>query len=511
MTHTRHPITLLCIFASITLIALTGCDTTLAPKAGPPNVVFILADDMGWGELGCYGQEKIRTPHIDTLATQGMRFTQNYSGAPVCAPCRDVLLTGRHLGHSDIRGNRPAQNEAGKTIEGQWPIEAEVVTMAEVFQQAGYATGAMGKWGLGAMGSSGDPLSQGFDHFYGYNCQRVAHSFYPPHIWNDSEAITINSNPVPGHAQQPEGEVKMEDWFDEQYASELVLKDALEFIDNNKDAPFFLYLPFIEPHVSMHPPRELVESYPAEWDTRPYRGESGYIPHPRPRAGYAAMITDLDNHVGAVMAKLKEHGLADNTIVIFTSDNGTTYPTNRDPDFGIGGVDAKFFNSTRNLRGYKGSVHEGGLRTPLIVRWPGRIAENTVSDLATYFPDQFATLCDAVALTVPETVDGISILPTLTGKGEQTPRNPMVWIYPEYGGQVALRLGDWKLVRKNLKNAKKTGPWELYNITEDIEEANNVAAQHPEIVAQGIEVLRQEIDSNPTWPMTVPGVNSQSL
>jgi arylsulfatase A-like enzyme len=472
-------------------------------RSAPPNIVLIMADDLGWGELGSYGQKLIRTPNIDRLAVQGMRFTQNYSGAPVCAPSRNVLMTGKHLGHTTIRGNLPAQDENGNRVEGQHPIPAEALTIAEVLQASGYVTGAMGKWGLGPVGSTGDPNAQGFDHFYGYNCQRVAHSYFPPHLWDDADRVVINSNPIPGSARQPEGEVTMEDWFDENYASDLILEDALAFIEEHQQEPFFLYLPFIEPHVAMHPPAELVESYPEDWDDRPYRGQAGYLPHPRPRAGYAAMITDLDEHVGAVLAALDEFGLADNTLVIFTSDNGTTHENRNDPVFGVGGVDAAFFNSTNGLRAFKGSVYEGGLRVPLIVRWPGHIEPGTVTAQPTYFPDLFATLCEVIDREIPNTVDGISILPTLTGLGEQAPRNSMVWIFPEYGGQVAVRFGDWKLVRQGLNRRNQPpGPWELYNITEDIGEQDDIANTHPDLVQQGIAILRQQMDDNPLFPVS---------
>lgn len=489
----------------------SGCIAPPAPNHQPPtkpNVVFIMADDLGWGELGCYGQQKIRTPHIDTLASAGMRFTQSYSGAPVCAPSRNVLMTGKHLGHVTIRGNLPAKDEKGKRTEGQHPIPAAALTMAEMFRDAGYKTGAMGKWGLGPVGSSGDPNAQGFDHFFGYNCQRVAHSYFPPHLWSNENKVVINSNPIPGHKKMPTGEITMNQWFDETYASKLVLKEALSFIRKNADHPFFLYLPFIEPHVAMHPPKDIVESYPEEWDNRAYRGQCGYLPHPRPRAGYAAMITDLDRHVGAVLATLDELGLTKDTLVIFTSDNGTTHGSKGDPVFGIGGVDSAFFNSTKNLRGFKGSVYEGGLRVPMIARWPGRITPGTVTNQPTYFPDQFATLCEAVGVETPSGLDGISILPTLLGEGTQETRNPMVWVYPEYGGQVAVRFDEWKLVRQKLRRKnQKPGPWELYNIDADISETTNVAAKHPELVKRGIEILRGQMADNSLFPLTVPGVN----
>lgn len=472
----------------------TGAESTQRP-----NIVFILADDLGWGELGCYGQEKIRTPHIDRLASEGMQFTQHYSGAPVCAPSRCVLMTGLHSGHAEIRGNK----QAGKG-EGQWPISDGAITIAEVLKQAGYTTGAFGKWGLGPAGSTGDPNKQGFDYFFGYNCQAVAHSFFPPHLWRNREKVVINQKPIPGHAKQPDGEVKWEDWQGENYASDLIRAEAVKFIERHAEQPFFLYLPFTEPHVAMHPPKRLVDSYPASWDERPYRGQSGYLPHPRPRAGYAAMITHLDEHVGLILETLKKKKLDDNTIVIFTSDNGTTHRS-KDPVFGIGGVDADFFNSTRGLRAFKGSVYEGGLRVPLIVRWPGLVKPGSTSDFPSYFPDHFATLCEALKLIIPGHRDGVSLLPVLTSQGKPE-RNPMVWIFPEYGGQVAVRLGDFKIVRQHLARPS-LGDWEVYNIAKDPGEANDLAGTRADLVAQALAILARQMMENPMFPVKVPGVN----
>lgn len=496
------------IFLSVACASLACQGSPERPEAGaqrPPNVVLILADDLGWGELGSYGQELIRTPHLDQLASEGMRFTQCYAGAPVCAPSRNVLLTGKHLGHVTIRGNKPAQNTAGERVEGQHPIPASALTIAEVFREAGYATGAMGKWGLGPVGSSGAPNAQGFDRFFGYNCQRVAHSYYPPHLWRDELKIELNAEPIGAYARQPEGQVELQPWLGENYAPAQILDEALSFIHEHRDEPFFLYLPFVEPHVAMQPPIELVESYPESWDPEPYRGQFGYLPHPRPRAGYAAMITDLDRHVGAVLKTLEELGLAENTLVIFTSDNGTTHGGSSASNLGVGGVDSGFFNSTAGLRGFKGSVYEGGLRVPLIVRWPGRVAAGSSSQQPTYFPDWFPTLCAAMDFEVPAGLDGISILPTLTGEGQQAARNPMVWVFPEYGGQVAVRFDDWKLVRRDLlRKNQLAGPWELYHIPRDPAEASNLAAEHPELVAQGEAILRQETAENPLFPVPLP-------
>jgi len=472
------------------------------------NVVFILADDLGWGELGCYGQKKIPTPNVDRLASQGMRFTRHYSGAPVCAPSRCVLMTGKHLGHAEVRGNQQARVNFPEFTEGQHPLSEQAVTIAQLFQKADYATGAMGKWGLGPVGSTGDPNRKGFDLFFGYNCQAVAHSYFPPHLWRNADKIAINTKPVPGHAKQPEGEVKLDNWIGKTYAPTLMIAEAEAFIAANAARPFFLYLPFIEPHVAMHPPRESVEKFPAEWDREVYRGGNGYLPHPRPRAGYAAMINDLDGYVGRVLAALDRSGVAERTLVIFTSDNGTTHEGRGEPQFHIGGADPKFFNSTAGLRGYKGSVYEGGIRVPMIARLPGRIAAGTVNDTPGYFADWFPTLCDAAGLERPAGLDGESLWPVLTGQRKSLAvRKPMLWVFPEYQGQVAVRLGEFKLVRQGLKT-KTPGPWEIYDLSTDPAEAHDLAALHAQLIRQAEEILRREVRENKTFPLIIPGVNS---
>lgn len=484
------------------LILLSTLGTTLAP-AGPdkpllPNIVFILADDLGYGEVGAYGQKKIKTPHLDQLAKEGLRFTRHYTGAPVCAPARCVLLTGKHLGHAEIRNNGDAGN--GRKFPGQWPITAEAVTIAEVLQEAGYATGGFGKWGLGPTDTSGSPLKQGFDRFYGYNCQRNAHSYYPPFLDDDEGREVINQNPIPGHQRKQKGEVKADDYRADTYAPDRILEEALEFLDTHKDKPFFLYCPFVEPHVAMQPPQEWVDRYPLDWDkdNGVYRGLGGYLPHPRPRAGYAAMISDLDEHVGAVLKRLEDHRLTENTIVIFTSDNGTTHRS-RDPKFGIGGVDAAFFNSTAGLRGFKGSVYEGGIRVPTIVRWPKHTAPGSLTDTPSYFPDWFPTLCQIAKATPPEGLDGSNLLPLLHRQGNLpafSRTKPMIWEFHGYGGQIAVMDGKWKAVRQKVKN-KTPGAWELYDLQADPAEANDLAAKHPAVVTRLEEAYRKDRSPSP--------------
>lgn len=478
------------------------------PAAKKRNIVLIVADDLGWGELGCYGQKKIPTPHIDRLAAEGMRFTQFYSGAPVCAPSRCVLMTGKHLGHAEIRSNLQAKRHFPQFDEGQYPLSESAVTFAQLLQKAGYATGAMGKWGLGPVGSTGDPNRKGFDLFFGYNCQGVAHSFYPAYLWRNDAKVPLNRRPIPGHARQPDGEVKLEDWIGPQYAPRHMIAEAEKFIADHAAEPFFLYLPFTEPHMAMHPPRESVEKFPREWDSEVYRGLNGYLPHPRPRAGYAAMINDLDGYVGRVMAALEKAGLAEQTLVMFTSDNGTTHEGRGDPRFGVGGVDAKFFNSTAGLRGYKGSVYEGGIRVPLVARLPGRIAAGAVNHTPGYFADIFPTVCEAAGIAVPDGLDGQSLWPVLTGRrAAPESRKPMIWVFPEYGGQVAVRLGDFKLVRQRLKQPKP-GPWEVYNLADDPGEKHDLAAQSAELIAAAEDILRREVADNPIFPLPIPGITT---
>ncbi len=476
------------------IVTLLSTATLVAADSRKPNIVFILADDLGYGELGCYGQEKIKTPNLDRLASEGIKFTHHYTGAPVCAPARCVLLTGRHLGHAEIRSNGDSKN--GREFPGQWPITGEAITIAEVLKEGGYISGGFGKWGLGPTDTSGSPIKQGFNRFFGYNCQRNAHSFFPPFLDDNEGEETINENPIPGHQRKPQGEVKADDYRAETYAPDRILEEALEFLDGNKDQPFFLYLPFVEPHVAMHPPQEWIDRYPKEWDEEkgPYRGQNGYLPHPRPRAGYAAMISDLDEHVGSILARLKKHGLDDNTIVVFTSDNGTTHP-GRDPKFHIGGVDAPFFNSTAGLRGWKGSVNEGGIRVPAIVRWPGKIEAGSTTSAPSYFPDWFPTLCQAAGVDAPAKLDGSDLTPALTGKSFERSK-PMIWEFHGYGGQLAVIDFPWKAVRQKAKS-KKPGAWELYNLKKDPAEAIDLAKKFPKILFRLETAFKEDRSSNP--------------
>ncbi|MFM7182956.1 MAG: arylsulfatase [Verrucomicrobiales bacterium] len=488
------------------LFLLLGLAATVpASAAKPPNIVFILADDLGYGELGCYGQTKIPTPHLDRMAAEGARFTRHYSGAPVCAPARCTLLTGQHTGHAEIRGNRQANIDFSAFDEGQYPISDGAITIAEVMKKAGYQTAAIGKWGLGPVGSTGDPNRQGFDLFFGYNCQAVAHSFYPAHLWRNSEKVALNTPAIPGHAKQPKGEVRAEKWIGKQYAPDLMIGEAESFIARHGKEPFFLYLAFIEPHVAMHPPLDRLDGFPKEWDKTPYRGECGYLPHPRPRAAYAAMIADLDRHVGRVRVALEKQGILDDTLIVFTSDNGTTHEGKDGTNFNIGGCDAAFFNSTAGLRGYKGSVYEGGLRVPCIARWPGRIPAGSLVDVPSYFPDWFPTLAAAaVGVESPPDLDGVNLLPLLEGKVASLASRPLLWVYPEYGGQVAMLRDNMKVLRRGLRG-KKPGPWEVYDLAKDSGEKNNLAETMPDLIRTAEDTLNAQMKENRLFPLALPG------
>lgn len=469
--------------------------STIVSAADRPNVVFILADDLGYRELGSFGQQLIRTPHLDQLAKQGMRLTQHYCGNAVCAPSRCVLMTGKHPGHAYVRSNRSTPPE------GQQPIPDSEVTLAELMKQQGYVTGAFGKWGLGGPESSGRPLNQGVDRFFGYNCQAHAHSYYPSYLWdNDQHILLKNEPPVPGHASLAEGADKSDprsyDVFKGQdYAPDRINAAVLDFVRTNRDRPFFLYYPTVIPHVALHVPDEELKPYlDLGWKDPPFTREKGYgyTPHYTPRAAYAAMISRLDRYVGNLLNLLDELELADNTLVVFSSDNGTTHLDQE--------VDFEFFKSVGELRGLKGSLYEGGVRVPTLVRWPGKVDAGSESDFISGFEDWMPTLVNAVGgeEALPSEIDGISLLPTLTGKS-QPERSYLYREFPSYGGQQTIRVGDWKAVRQNM--AKGNLDIELYNIAQDIGEQHDVAADHPELVNKLAKMMSEVRTPSTVFPL----------
>ncbi len=460
-------------FPSLCVRALAG-----ASAKRRPNVVFILADDLGYADVGCYGQKKIRTPNINRLAAEGMRFTQHYSGNPVCAPSRCALMTGYHTGHAQVRNNKQVGGEEGwklgSTIGGQWPLAEDTFTVGHLFQRAGYVTGAFGKWGLGRVGTSGDPQKQGFDHFFGYICQRQAHTFYPNHLWRDGEIFWIEQN---------------KDGAERVYSHDLITEEALKFIRTNKDKPFFLYVPFTIPHVALQVPEDSLAEYKGRWSDPPYDGKKGgYVPHPHPRACYAAMITRMDRDVGRIMALLKGLGLDENTLVMFSSDNGPTY---------AGGVDAEFFESAGPLHGLKGSVWEGGIRVPFIARWPSRIEAGSESDHVSAFWDFLPTCAELLGEPAPAGLDGISMLPALTGRSDRQKKHDH--LYWELNGRQGVRMGDWKAVR--LKPDQKV---QLFNLKTDLGEQNDVADEHPDILARIERILAEGRTESEIFPLQRP-------
>jgi len=483
-------------------LGLFSCNKEQTKKENQkPNVIYILADDLGYGELGVYGQEKIQTPNIDALANNGMLFTQHYSGAPVCAPSRYMLLTGKHAGHARIRGNDEWAERGDvwnfekavtdPNLEGQRPILNTTETIGKVMQKAGYKTAVVGKWGLGAPLTEGIPNKSGFDFFYGYNCQRQAHQLYPKHLWKNEEKIILENDLIAPNTKLDKGadpnlldSYKKYDQID--YAPALMQTEVLNFIEENKEQPFFMYYASPLPHLPLQVPHKYVDKYVKIFgEEEPYIGNRGYFPNRYPNAAYAGMITYLDDQVGEIVSKLKELNLYENTIIIFTSDNGPSY---------TGGMDPEYFESAKpfpsNYGRTKGFTYEGGVRVPMIASWPGKIKEGSTTDHISAFWDVMPTLGELVNAEVPEDIDGLSFLPTLLDKENQSEHEFLYWEFPSYQGQQAVRMGDWKGVRKNI--FKGNMDIELYNLRSDITESIDVANEHPEIVAKIEAIMKRE-------------------
>ncbi len=439
-----------------------------------PNIVYILADDLGYGDLSCYGQKLFSTPNIDKLASSGIKFTQHYSGSTVCAPSRSSLMTGQHTGHTFIRGNKTWEPE------GQYPLEKEAVTIAEILKNEGYTTGAFGKWGLGFIGTEGDPNNQGFDEFFGYNCQGLAHNYYPYYLWHNSEKIMLEEN---------------EGFKKGIYAPDIIHEQALKFLESNKDKPFFLYYPSVIPHAELFAPEEYMKQYRGKFEPEKiYKGidegekyrKGPYGSQTESHAAFAAMINVLDDQVGEIIAKLKELELYENTLIMFSSDNGPHLEGGADPDY---------FNSNGMLKGYKRDLYEGGIRAPMIAVWNGKIKPGQQTNHISAFWDVLPTIAQITDAELPGNVDGISFLPTLLGNEGQNEHEYLYWEFYERGGRRAIRKGDWKLINYNLFDSAKTTV-ELYNLNEDIGEENNLAGQNPQIVNELTELMNSaHVDS----------------
>ncbi len=479
-----------------TIIIISSCTS----KKRKPNIIYILADDLGYGDVGAYGQNKIETPNIDALAENGIKFTQHYAGAPVSAPSRCVLLTGRNMGHSYIRGN-DEWDERGDiwnfekvvnepSLEGQRPLADSIKTVGNILQSEGYTTGIVGKWGLGAPETNSTPNDKGFDFFYGFNCQRQAHTYYPKHLWKNKEKVILDNKLVPPYTKlskeaDPYKEESYAQYNLTDYAPTLMHREALNFIKENKEKPFFLLYASPIPHVPLQAPKKWVDYYVNKFgNEEPYLGNKGYFPCRYPKATYAAMISYLDEQVGEIVKLLKEEGIYENTIIMFTSDNGPAFS---------GGVDSEFFNSGglfNNGFGWgKGFLREGGVRIPMIVSWQGHVKQGTTTNHISGFWDVLPTFCDILGIETPTETDGTSFLPTLLGEKQKQPEY-IYYEFPEYDGQQSVRIGDMKAFRQNMQ--KGNLELKLYNLKDDITEEKDIAEDNPELIQKIEKIMKEE-------------------
>ena len=471
------------------LFVITACnnkkqivDENKTATRSNPNIIYILADDLGYGDLSITGQDKFDTPNIDKLAAQGMIFTQHYSGATVCAPSRSALLTGMHTGHTVVRGNKEVQPE------GQYPIPADTYTVAEMLKETGYKTSVYGKWGLGFPGSEGDPNMQGFDEFYGYNCQRLAHNYYPHHLWHNQEKIVLKGNEGKGQ---------------EIYAPDLIHEESLRFLEENKDSTFFMLYATPLPHAELLIPKPYLEKYSGKLlpeenfegvDEGPQFKQGGYGSQKEPHAAFAAMINHLDSQVGEIMTKLEELNIANNTIVIFTSDNGPHREGGADPDY---------FDSNGIFKGYKRDLYEGGVHVPMIAKWPSKIKAGTKTDHISAFWDVMPTLAEIIGKNLDATIDGISFLPTLNGENDQKEHDYLYWEFHEKGGRTAIRKGKWKGVKYDVLT-QPNRVIELYNLEEDPSENKNLAGKHPDVVKELTRLMTEARTPSDIFQFSAP-------
>lgn len=443
--------------AGLILFALASgalaCSRTHASEQ--PNIIFILADDLGYGDLGCYGQKNFATPNIDRMAAEGLRFTQHYSGSTVCAPSRACLLSGQHTGHLHQRANG---NLAFRP-------DPQDISIARMLKDAGYHTAQIGKSGLSASTANGaHPNDKGFDHFFGYVGHRAAHRYYPESLWRNGKKVNYPDN----HGKEGK-----------QYSSDLFLADAKQYVEEHKDGPFFLHLSLQQPHADLNVPAKWREPFIGKFKETPHTKDKHYRAESHPKATFAGMVTHLDHCVGQVLDQLEELGIAENTIVIFSSDNGP---------MSEGGWDRDHFNSNGPLRGGKRDMYEGGVRVPFIAWQPGTIAAGKSTDHVSAFWDFVPTACEAAGIEPPADTDGISYIPTLRGQGEQREHDYLYWEFHERGGKQAVRQGDWKAVRLDVQT-NPDRPLELYNLADDLAEEHDVAAKHPEIVARMKKIM----------------------
>ncbi|MBI1373567.1 MAG: sulfatase-like hydrolase/transferase [Phycisphaera sp.] len=440
-----------------------------AQAADKPNIIWLMADDLGWGDPACFGGKKIATPGLDRMAAEGMKLTQFYAGNTVCAPSRCVLMTGQHLGHTWVRGNGGGAAQA---------LRDEDVTVAEKLKEAGYTTALVGKWGLGDVGAgeAGLPNKQGFDYFFGYLSQVHAHYYYTTYLWRNEEKFDLPGN---------------HDGKREQYTHDVIEAEALHWVKENKDKPFFLYLALTAPHAEVLAPKDAMAPYEGKWPEKPYVNNkpygNGYATSPTPRASFAGMVSRMDRTVDRMMQLLRDLKIDKNTLIIFTSDNGPHHEGGADPDF---------FDSNGPFRGYKRDLTEGGIREPTIAWWPGTIKAGSESDHMGYFGDFMATACELAHVDPPGPIDSISFLPTLLGHPEKQKKHDyLYWEFYEQGSKQAVRFGDWKAIRKPMF----TGDIELYDLSKDIGEEHDLAKDHADIVKQAEKLMAEAHVDNPNW------------
>ena len=476
---------IICSVSLFSSVAISCGERQKQPEQ--PNIIYILADDLGYGDLGCYGQKIIQTPNIDRLAAEGIRFTRHYSGCTVSAPSRSSLFTGLHTGHTPIRGNNAAI-QFPEMKEGQFPQPGDTYTIAKMLKEGGYATGCFGKWGLGFPGSEGAPENQGINEFFGFNCQSLAHNYYPYYLWHNKDTVWLKGN---------EGIQKGE------YAPDLMQHEAIKFIRNNKDRPFFAYLSYILPHAELVSPEDEIQAmYKGKFSETPWKGvDSGpnyrlgpYESSQFPRTDFAAMVSRLDKYVGEIIAELKTLGLDKNTIVIFTSDNGPHREGGADPDF---------FKSYGPLRGIKRDLYEGGIRVPMIAWYPPKIKAGSVTDHISAFWDIMPTFAELTGTKAAANTDGISFVRTLFGKSGQKKHDYLYWEFHEQGGKIAVTKGNWKAIWINTSNPEKMKV-ELYDLSKDIHEDNNIAQQHPEIIKELDKLMRKAHTDSKAFPFVMP-------
>ena len=457
-------------------LSLMGAFTLSAQQK--PNVVFIIADDLGYGDLSCFGQEKFTTPNIDKLALSGTRFTSTYSGTTVSAPSRASLMTGLHTGHTPIRGNREMKPE------GQFPLPADTYSLFTLFKDAGYTTGAFGKWGLGQPGSVGDPNNQGIDDFFGYNCQLLAHNYYPSHLWHNQTRIEFPDNDNGGFGT---------------YSQDLIQEYTINFIKKNSDKPFFLFVPTVVPHAELITPEDsIIQHFRGMYPEVPHKGadsgptfrKGGYMSQDYPNAMYASMVTRLDNYVGQIIAELKKQGVYENTLIVFTSDNGPHTEGGNMPDF---------FNSNGVFRGYKRDLYDGGIKVPTIVSWPNNVPSGEKNDFTYAFWDYLPTFAELLNTDIKHDIDGISVLPTLLAKDGQEEHDYFYFEFQEMGGRQAVVKDNWKLLHQNIRTENPT--FELYNLASDPSENNNIIKLYPEIEKELKTIMKEARTDDENWKL----------